>query len=145
MIIAVAAVLIAVGYFSVLRLNQKMRDTKRMNDIVSVQRAMALLKKDAGTYLSACGLTPYSGSVSGCVGDNQNFKLNEYLSGLSEANDPSLSTDLCQPSCPIRPCNYNFTEISKDAYKIFFYLEAGVEDFGAGCYLLTETGVKAGN
>lgn len=140
--ILVLTILSMIGYYSVIRMNQKMRDTKRINDMISIEQAMKLLKKETGTYLNACGDENYSGAVSSCIGDGQSFKLYKYLTGLSEANDPSLAVDLCQAGCPRRPCNYNFNKISKDNYQIFFYLEAGVENFTNGCYQLTESGIK---
>ena len=141
-VVAIIIILALTAVISLKSMNLKILDSKRLNDMDSLSRALILIKSETGSFIKACGGQPYSGLVSRCLGQGDDYLLNAYLPALSEANDPVEKDKPCDENCSAGPCNYNFLELTETAFTVKFYLAKGVSGHKAGCHSLTEKGIE---
>jgi prepilin-type N-terminal cleavage/methylation domain-containing protein len=133
-VIAIIGLLSTLAVISLGNISERNRDTKRINDMNNLQKAMELVHTELGAYdQSDCAL----GAVNACGAGLQTF-----LPTVGTMNDPLESAVICDSSCSVTPCNYFVRIMNPDTYTIFFYLENGVGDFAAGCHMLTEAGIQ---
>jgi prepilin-type N-terminal cleavage/methylation domain-containing protein len=134
-VIAIIGLLSTLAVVSLGNIREKGRDTKRINTIGAVQKAMDLVKNEQGSYKTKIGCANKA-LVKDCLGG----KLEEKLPNLKNLGDPS-GTISCFTKCD-RPCEPVFRSIGKNGYRVDFYLENGAGSYDEpGCYKLNQTGI----
>ena len=113
-VIAIIGLLSVLAVISLSGIQERARDTKRVNDISNIQKAMELVRSESGGYDSACA----AGLVSACAGD-----LTTYLQTITNINDPQEKVVGCDATCSVTPCNYNITAIAPGTYTIKFWIK----------------------
>jgi len=138
-VIAVVFILSMLAVISLSGLRAKTRDTDRITDINAVRDAMIAVKAGSETFENACA---EFGQLSSCDSSKDEW-LGAYIPNVSDMNDPiALQDNLCQEDSQ-SACNYNFAEVGKDNYNLYFYMERGIDRTqGEGVYKLTESGIE---
>jgi len=135
-VIAIIGLLSALAVVSLGNIREKGRDTKRINDISAVQKAMGMVNQELGTYKPDANCAAGK-AIKDCVGG----ELEEVLTSIKTVIDPLGTAGLCSTSC-VQGCEYAVRALTADAYMVQFYLEKGAGTFKEeGCYALTEKGI----
>ncbi|MFA6537153.1 MAG: prepilin-type N-terminal cleavage/methylation domain-containing protein [Patescibacteria group bacterium] len=153
-VIGILGLLSSLAVVSFGNIREKARDVKRLADMDALQKAMAIMYENEGSYTVA-GVSNITklvlsgaravfnagcefGSVSNCSG-----KLLEYLPGLEKLNDPSSPDSGCVAINCGEVCNYQFGVLEKDHYEVYFFLENGSSQYSdRGCYQISESGIE---
>lgn len=130
---------------------QQERDQKRISDIKKMQNALDFYYSDIGTYPAGKGVL--LGIGYRCVGNCLSLSFDNGFSNISSDTiyinpipTDSLATadnkkNACEPDSK-KWCNYTYTKINNDRYRILFYIEnAFSKDLGEGLYCATKIGV----
>ncbi len=141
-VILIGGALVLLAVVSLNGIQSKGRDAERINDINNIHKAMMMLNEETGSFLNACGGVSYTGLVSKCDGEGENFQLMTYLDSLVAMNDPLEKVVACDAQCSVTPCNYAFTTLTSDKYEVWFFLERATSDYHRGCHRLTERGIE---
>ena len=136
-VIAIIGLLSALAVVSLGNIREKGRDTKRINDISAVQKAMGMVNQDLGTYKPDNNC--FAGkAIKDCVGG----ELEEVLTSIKNVVDPLGTAGLCTASC-VQGCEYAVRNLTPDTFIVEFYLEKGAGTFKEeGCYQLSEKGIS---
>jgi prepilin-type N-terminal cleavage/methylation domain-containing protein len=136
-VIAIIGLLSTLAIISLGSIREKSRDTKRVNDMGALLKAMELVRSEVGGYDDGgCAM----GAVSNCTGGS----LKTYLPTIGTMKDPSEPTTACDATCNgATACNYAFdaAPIAAD-FTVHFFLENGVSNYAAGCRTLTPNGIQ---
>ncbi len=141
---------IALNKAEAIKIKQE-RDQKRVADIKKMQNALDFYYSDIGTY--PAGKDVLLGIGYRCVGNCLSLSFDNGFSNISNdtlyinpiPTDPLATADnkknTCGPDSKER-CNYTYTKINNDRYRILFYIEnAFSKDLGEGLYCATEIGI----
>jgi prepilin-type N-terminal cleavage/methylation domain-containing protein len=139
-VIAVIGILAFTAVVSLSGIRERARDSRRMSDISAVQQAMGMIYSENSDYTKAGCST--GAALSACASSATGL-LKTYLTTLANTKDQSGSTTLCSASLnPAQTCEYNFTALNKNDFKLYFYLENGAGNLGAGMHYLSEAGIQ---
>jgi len=123
--VAVFGILIGGGFLLLNEERAKIRDAKRLADIVRIQAAFEFLYNDTASYALA--------AQSGCSRENSlvsQCNLKRYLPSISQFGDPGEN-------------NYVVSQVpTGDSYEITFYLEKSYYNLRAGKHTLSPQGIK---
>jgi prepilin-type N-terminal cleavage/methylation domain-containing protein len=156
-VIAILGLLSSLAVVSFGNIREKARDTVRIANMNTLQKAMAIMYENEGSYdvagksdhtklamAAAYAMMQGSGcsqnaSVSSCL----RGKLQEYLPDIANFKDPLTPESGCFDNGCNSVCDYQFSKLEKDSYEVKFYLENGTKEYtNGGCYSLTESGIK---
>ena len=145
-VVAIIGLLSTLAVVSLNGIRERARDTKRINDVGAVQKALELVKSEKGSYKPSGDNSCFAGKrVSACTGGN----LETYLPSIKNVLDPLSSTDCTlEATCKATTtgCDYSFGGLADNVYMLYFYLEKGVSNYSApGCYKATEKGIEKVN
>jgi len=134
-VIALLGVLALLAIISLGNIKEKYRDAERLNDMDILRTALQNVKDEYGLYEPNLGC-----SVGAIVGDCVASRLQEILPPVKNLIDPR-GTVSCDSDCSME-CAYAFSVLTPETYEVKFYLEKGTVDFqGAGCYVLSPSGI----
>jgi len=131
-VIGLLATLAAVG---VNGSQKKVRDNRRIEDMVMIRSSMQLIYNQTGTFSEN---TCAEGSK---VADCQGAELIQMVNNLQQLRDPDSKGVSCADSHE-KGCDYAFNTLTTDTYSVLFYLETGTQGFAEGPHVLTEQGIQ---
>ncbi len=128
----------------------KLRDGRRLNDMISLGQAMLLYSdryhEEGFKGLKCAKNTP--AQVSLCLGKGPDG-LSDFIPNINYLDDP-MGNAVCHfdpavdtPGSDCQPCNYTLVgRMEVDRYNVAFCLEKGNKDLSPGLHYLTETGLR---
>ena len=137
-VIAIIGILSTLAVVSLVDVKAKARDTKRVADISSLQRAIELAfveERDYAAVLGGACADPGS-IIADCDGS-----VTAYMSSLNTFHDPN-GDNAC--TTPAFGCDFAISENATTplTYQIGFWLEKGTGELGPGKHYLTQIGLQ---
>lgn len=133
--VAVVGLIAALTAVALTNSQKKVRDNRRVEDMVMIRSALQLIYNQTGSYNdSTC---TEGAMVSACRGD----EINKLINNLNQLRDPDSSGIACTQSFE-KGCDYAFQTLTQNNYSVLFYLENGTQGFAEGQHILTEQGIQ---
>ncbi len=133
--VAVIGLLATLAAVAVNNSQKKVRDNRRIEDMVMIRSAMQLIYNESGSFnANTC-------SEGARVADCRGEELLKYINNIQNLTDPDSKGISCVQDFS-KGCDYAFQALSSDGYSVFFYLENGTQGYAEGQHVLTEQGIQ---
>ena len=133
--VAVIGILATLAGLAVNNSQKKVRDNRRIEDMVMIRSAMQLIFNESGSFnknTCAEGM-----KVADCEGE----EFRKYINNVPALRDPDSKGFSCVQDFS-KGCDYAFQTLSSESYSVFFFLEKGTQGYAEGQHVLTERGIQ---